>query len=133
MIFEVLGERTSHTYRITKNHEYSETSSVHCYIILEQDAPGGTMFERIGDDGVGHLLTADAIPHMPEIGMEIPLADFYQGVESAESAWTVGITVPNTTPVSKSACAAPASAKGNVRSTIARTVPAAPPARSLDP
>jgi hypothetical protein len=50
------------------------------YIALAQDAIGGTMFERIGADWVGHLLNADSQLHMPEINIELPLVELYDGV-----------------------------------------------------
>jgi Uma2 family endonuclease len=81
VIFEVLSESTARTDLITKNHEYEATPSVRRYVILEQDTPGGTMFERVGDDWVGHLLAADTMLRMPEIGLEIPLAELYEGVD----------------------------------------------------
>jgi Uma2 family endonuclease len=81
MIFEVLSESTARTDLITKNHEYKATPAVRRYVILEQDTPGGTMFERVGDDWVGHLLAADAMLRMPEIGIELPLAELYEGVD----------------------------------------------------
>ncbi len=37
------------------------------------------MFERIGDDWVGHLLAAGAVLKMPEIGIELPLAELHEG------------------------------------------------------
>ena len=39
------------------------------------------MFERVGDDWVGHLLNADAVLRMPEIGVEVALSALYEGVE----------------------------------------------------
>ncbi len=81
MIFEVLSDGTSRTDLITKNHEYAATPSVQRYVILDQNAIEGSMFERMGDDWVGHLLTADSILRMPEIGIEVPLVEFYEGVE----------------------------------------------------
>ena len=41
----------------------------------------GTMFERIGTDWVGHLLRADSILRMPEIDIEVPLAELYEGID----------------------------------------------------
>jgi Uma2 family endonuclease len=81
VIFEVMSKSTSSTDHITKNNEYAATPSVQRYVILAQDVPGGTMFERIGDDWVGHLLGVDSILRMPEIGIEVPLAEFYEGVD----------------------------------------------------
>lgn len=81
VIFEVLSESTSGEDLITKNAEYAATPSVRRYVMLAQDAIGGTMFERAGEDWVGHLLGADSVLRMPEIGVEIALAELYEGVE----------------------------------------------------
>lgn len=81
VIFEVLSDSTGRTDLVTKNHEYAATPSVRRYVILAQDAMAGTMFERAGDDWVGHLLAADSILRLPEIGIEVPLAELYDGVD----------------------------------------------------
>ena len=73
VIFEVLSEGTQRTDLLTKNQEYARTASVMRYVVLAQDAPNGTMFERIGEDWVGHLLGGDDILRMPEIGIEVPI------------------------------------------------------------
>ena len=81
VIFKVLSESTARTDIVSKHHEYAATPSVQRYVILAQDEIGGTMFERIDGDWVGHVLGADAVLRMPEIGVEVPLAEFYEGVE----------------------------------------------------
>jgi Uma2 family endonuclease len=81
VIFEVLSDSTARSDLVTKNHEYAATPSVQRYVILSQDEVAGTMFERVGSDWVGHLLAADAVLRMPEIGIEVPLAEFYEGVD----------------------------------------------------
>ena len=83
VIFEVLSQSTGQTDLVTKNGEYAATPSVRRYVALSQDKMGGTMFERVGGDWVGHLLDADAMLSMPEIGIELPLAELYEGVEFA--------------------------------------------------
>lgn len=81
VIFEVLSESTARTDLVTKNHEYSQTPSVRWSVILARDAPRGTMFERVGEDWVGHLLATDSVLRMPEIRIEGPLVEFYEGVD----------------------------------------------------
>jgi len=81
VIFEVLSESTAGTDTVIKNREYAGTPSVRRYILLAQDVMGGTMFERVGDDWVGHVLGPDSLIRMPEIDVEVPLAEFYEGVE----------------------------------------------------
>jgi Uma2 family endonuclease len=83
VIFGVLSESTAGIDLVTKNQEYSASPSVQRYVVLTQDAVGGTMFERIAPDWVGHLLSADSVLHMPEIGIELPLAELYDGVDIA--------------------------------------------------
>ena len=80
IIFEILSPSTSSTDRILKNREYAATPSVQRYVILEQDRIAATVFTRVADDWVGHVLLEDAILAMPEIGLEIPLAEFYEGL-----------------------------------------------------
>ena len=77
VIFEVLSKGTAAKDRGVKNREYSSTASVQRYVMLEQVEIGGTMFERVGEDWVGHILTADSVIRMPEIGIELPLAELY--------------------------------------------------------
>ena len=91
VIFEILSESTSSTDRIVKNREYEATPSVRRYVMLEQDRIAATVFARVEGDWVGHVILEDAILAMPEIGQEIPLAEFYEGLvfeptEDAEPA-----------------------------------------------
>lgn len=81
VIFEVLSDSTGRTDLVTKNHEYAATPSVRRYVILAQDEMAGTMFERVGDDWVGHLLGPDSILRLPEIGIEVPVAELYEGID----------------------------------------------------
>lgn len=83
VIFEVLSKGTAAKDRGVKNREYASTASVQRYVMLEQVEIGGTMFERAGDDWIGHILTADAVISMPEIGIELPLAELYDGLDLA--------------------------------------------------
>lgn len=80
VIFEILSESTSSTDRIVKNREYEATPSVRRYVMLEQDRIAATVFARIEGDWVGHVLAEDTTLAMPEIGQDIPLAEFYEGL-----------------------------------------------------
>ncbi|HXA26608.1 MAG TPA: hypothetical protein VNW90_30330 [Acetobacteraceae bacterium] len=42
------------------------------------------MFDRAGDDWVGHVVSGDVVLAMPEIGIELPLAELYEGVSFVE-------------------------------------------------
>jgi Uma2 family endonuclease len=81
VIFEVLSASTASTDLVTKNYEYAATPSVRRYVVLAQDSAAGSMFERIGTDWVGHLPSAESTLRMPEIGIELPLSELYDGVD----------------------------------------------------
>lgn len=83
VVFEVLSARTAVTDRVEKNEEYRLTPSIRRYVMLEQTRCAATVFARGGDDWVGHVLTAGAVLAMPEIGVELPLAELYPGITFA--------------------------------------------------
>jgi hypothetical protein len=76
-----MSDSSARTELATKNHGYEGIPTVRRYIVLSQDEMAGTVFERIGTDWVGHLLRADTILRMPEIDIEIPLVELYEGVD----------------------------------------------------
>lgn len=81
VVFEVMSESSWRTDTMTKNREYAATPSVRRYVILAQDEIGGQMFERIGDEWLGHVLAPESVLRMPEIGIEVPLSELYEDVE----------------------------------------------------
>ena len=83
VIFEVISKSTALTDRVVKNREYADTPSVKRYVMLEQAAIAGTMFERSAETGawVGSLLRPDTVIAMPEIDVELPVADLYAGLD----------------------------------------------------
>jgi Uma2 family endonuclease len=81
VIFEVLSPSTASTDLTVKNLEYRDTPSIQRYVILAQDSQHATIFERAGGDWVGHVLAGDATLTMPEIGTELSLAEFYDGID----------------------------------------------------
>jgi Uma2 family endonuclease len=81
IVFEILSDSTSRTDRIDKNREYRDTPSIQRYVLLEQTAMAATVFNRVGDDWVGHLVDGDTALELPEVGLTLRLADLYEGVE----------------------------------------------------
>ncbi len=81
VVFEVLSPSTAGVDRIEKNQEYRATSSIQRYVMLEQTRQAATVFARAGEDWIGHVLTGAAVLAMPEIGVELPLADLYTDIE----------------------------------------------------
>lgn len=89
VIFEVLCESTANTDLVEKNAEYRATPSMQRYVILEQTHAAAIVFARKGEDWVSEIVTGEgAVLRLPEIGIEIPLADIYADValQSAEAA-----------------------------------------------
>jgi Uma2 family endonuclease len=77
VVFEILSPGTSRTDRIEKLREYQATESIQRYVILEQDSIAATVFVRQGPDWNARVLTAGDLLRMPEIEVEIRLADIY--------------------------------------------------------
>ncbi len=80
IVFEILSPGTSTTDRIDKNREYRDTPSIQRYVILEQTCQAATVFNRDGDDWVGHILIGDVDLPLPEIAAAVPLRELYEGV-----------------------------------------------------
>ena len=81
VVFEILSESSSHTDLIVKNAEYRACASVQRYVVLEQTQRGAMVFARKAEDWVNQTLAGEAaVLVLPEIGIEIPLAEFYVDV-----------------------------------------------------
>jgi Uma2 family endonuclease len=81
VVFEVLSPGTSRTDRIEKLLEYQATPSIQRYVILEQDSIGAMVFARQGSAWDGRALTETDTLAMPEIDVELALADIYADVD----------------------------------------------------
>jgi Uma2 family endonuclease len=81
VVFEVLSPSTAVVDRMVKNQEYRATPSIQRYVMLEQTRIGATVFARVADNWVGTVFLGEAMLEMPELGIGIPLEEFYRGVE----------------------------------------------------
>ena len=83
IMFEVLSPSSGQVDRIVKVREYAAVPSILCYVILEYAGPGLTVFER-AEAGqpwtVATLLPGDTLA-LPEVGIEVPVAEFYERVD----------------------------------------------------
>ena len=86
VVFEVLSPSTSRTDRIEKLREYQATPTIQRYVILEQDGIAAMVFSRHGEDWTGTALTEADMLRMPEIGIELGLADIYADVDLRDAA-----------------------------------------------
>ncbi len=82
VVFEILSESTANTDLIEKNQEYRATQSIQRYVILQQTNAAAIAFARNGENWVAEVAAGDgATLSMPEIGIELPLVELYEGVE----------------------------------------------------
>ena len=84
IVFEVLSPGTARTDRVVKASEYQATPSVMRYVMLEADGIGAVVFARKGEIWMHELLDEGATLRLPEVGVELPLAELYEGVNFAK-------------------------------------------------
>jgi len=98
VVFEILSESTANTDLIEKNAEYRATPSIQRYVVLEQTHAAAIVFARKNEDWVSEVVAgADAVLRMPEISVEIPLGELYEGVDLSTAGGNDQGT-PETTP-----------------------------------
>lgn len=84
VIFEALSEDSVNRDLVEKNQEYRATPSVLRYVVPEQTHPAAIAFSRKDEDWVSEIVAGlDAMLTLPELGIELPLADLYEGIEFA--------------------------------------------------
>ncbi len=81
VIFEVLSESTAKTDRTTKLMEYRSLPSVQRCVLLEQDQAFATVITRSETGWSLEVLDASGTLAMPEIGIEVAMADLYDGLD----------------------------------------------------
>ncbi|RBP16439.1 Uma2 family endonuclease [Roseiarcus fermentans] len=81
VVFEVLSPSTTRTDRLVKAREYQATPSVQRYVMLEQDSVGAVVYARAGDGWTHEILIEESTLALPEIGVELPLAELYDGID----------------------------------------------------
>lgn len=84
VVFEVLSPGTSRADRIEKLREYQAMPSILRYVILEQDGPGASVFARQDGAWTARALTGGDVLAMPEIGVEVPLAEVYADLPASD-------------------------------------------------
>jgi Uma2 family endonuclease len=84
VVFEVLSESAQTVDRTDKAREYRETPSVQRYVMLEQVRAAATVYAREGSAWTVTLAFRGDVLSMPEIGVEVPLDEFYAGLDFGE-------------------------------------------------
>jgi Uma2 family endonuclease len=83
VVFEVLSASSGAIDRVVKLREYAAVASIKRYVILESTAIGVQVLERAAPEQAWQTtgLTDGDILRMPEIGIEIPVAAIYEGID----------------------------------------------------
>ena len=87
IIFEVISSDSGRRDRIEKVREYAAVASVRRYVIVESSGSGLlVLHRRQGDAAFTALtLTGDDTLHLPEVAVEVPVAEFYEDVDFVET------------------------------------------------
>ncbi len=81
VVFEVVSETNARTDRFTKMREYHEVPSIKRYVLVEQTSPVAVSYTREGNEPWAAIpLSIDDVLAMPEIGVEIPVSDIFDGI-----------------------------------------------------
>jgi Uma2 family endonuclease len=84
VIVEVLSRKTRRIDEGEKRDAYVTIPSLTAYLLVEQEFPGVTLHRRTEQGFVQEThAELDAVIPLPEIGVELPLAEMYDGVEFA--------------------------------------------------
>ncbi|MGH7138450.1 MAG: Uma2 family endonuclease, partial [Pirellulales bacterium] len=82
VLAEVLSRRTRRIDEGEKKEAYLTIPSLGVYLLIEQDAPAVVVFRRAEHGFVREVYQElEAIVPLPEIGIDLPLAEVYEAVE----------------------------------------------------
>ena len=83
VVFEVLSPTSGRIDRIDKLREYQAVPSILRYVILEHTSAALAVHSRVKgtDPWIATALTEGDVLRMPEIGIEVPIAEFYEDTD----------------------------------------------------
>lgn len=83
IVFEVISPTSGHIDRIVKVREYAAVPSILRYVIVESASIGLTVHERqaAGQRWTTTAVMVEDVLSLPEIGIEIPVAELYEGAD----------------------------------------------------
>lgn len=86
LVFEVISPTSSRLDRIVKLREYAAVPSIRRYVIVESSSAALTVHARAQGDApwTTTALTGEEVLPLPEIGLEVPVAEFFEAVEFEE-------------------------------------------------
>jgi Uma2 family endonuclease len=87
VLFEILSRRTRRIDEGEKKDAYLTISSLGAYVLVEQETPAVVIFRRTEHGFVREVYEGlDAVLPLPEIEIDLPLAEIYEGVEFTPEA-----------------------------------------------
>jgi len=88
VVFEVASANSGYRDRILKLREYGAVASILRYVILEQSTIGLTVHARADGSApwTTSTVTRGEVLAIPEAGIEVPVDEFYEDVETALAA-----------------------------------------------
>ena len=87
LVVEVLSESTRRTDMGEKKDAYLSIPSLAVYLLVEPDTPAVVVFRRTDEGFVREVWKGlETTLQLPEIGVDLPLAEVYEGVEFSEEA-----------------------------------------------
>jgi hypothetical protein len=83
VVFEVISPTSGRMDRIIKVREYAAVDTIVRYVIVESAFAGLTIHRRLaaGQTWTSVTATSDDLLPLPELGIEIPVAELYEGVD----------------------------------------------------
>ena len=86
VVFEVLSAESGRRDRIEKVREYAAVPSIRRYVMVESASGGLLVLHRDhgGDPWIAQALNADAVLALPEAGIELAVAEFYEDVDFSD-------------------------------------------------
>ena len=85
VVFEVVSEGNARTDRFHKMREYHAVPSIERYVLVEQAVPVLVSYLRQDDaPWTATSLSIGDVLALPEIGIQIPVADIFEGVDFAD-------------------------------------------------
>jgi Uma2 family endonuclease len=82
VVFEILSDSSQSTDLIEKNREYQATESIQRYVVIAQTSATAITFTGRGPDWLTEIIKGyDVVLHLPEIGIDLPLAALYANIE----------------------------------------------------
>lgn len=87
VVFEVLSQSTRRIDEGEKKEAYLTISSLHLYVLVEQEMPRVVTWRRTEYGFLREVYDGmDAVLPIPELEIEVPLAEIYDGVEFVPEA-----------------------------------------------